>query len=148
MPKYRIYYAEREVEDGDRGGEIWPLVHYQGRHDYVAQTEWEERVEAETPVAALDAFFSDRVPDRSEMRWVDDYHVTHDVTGLDLNPELTYLWMEEGKLMEYQGMDEMASNGRVLCPLGNGEGDVDDEQAAEYESLFEDETAIGADIQG
>jgi hypothetical protein len=153
MPTYRIYYAERDP--GTKTGAKIPSYTYgddspiQFGKEPLQETEWEEQVDAESSVEALDAFLRARVKDNRELAWVDDDGESHPVEGLDYNPDLTYIWVENGKLMEYQGFDE-ATPGMVTCPLCNGHGEVDEELAAEFEEAWgeEEEDTIDADVQG
>ncbi len=99
------------------------------RHEVV---EWEEEVEAQSPPEALDAFFREHVRDRSDLMWVDESGQSRELEGLDYDPEVTYIWIEDDKLMEYLGMDE-STPGMVTCPLCGGEGEVPEEIAQEFE---------------
>jgi hypothetical protein len=78
------------------------------------------------PVGALDIFFREHAGGARDLAWVDDDGEAHPVTGLDYDPEQTYIWVEDEKLMEYQGFDE-ATPGMVTCTLCNGHGEVDEE---------------------
>ncbi len=142
MPTYRIYYVEREA--GARGG-IGGLHPYNPRYHYadsmtgrdpLRESEWGEDVEAASPSAALDAFFQARVRDNSELMWVDDEGNTQPVQGLNYDPALKYIWIEDGKLMEYRDIEE-AKAGSVICPLCDGAGEVDEEVAAEFLADYE-----------
>lgn len=96
------------------------------------ETEWEEEVEGGDGAAALEAFFREHVSDRSNVMWVDeDGEGQQIVGGAEYVPDKTYIWMENGKLMEYQGLDE-ATPGMVSCPLCEGAGEVTVEVADEY----------------
>jgi len=135
VPTYRIYYAERAV--GEKAGLRVPYYQYDHSavrtgQDTLAATEWEEEVEAKDRVAALDAFFREHVRDRSDVKWVDDEGEGQLIEGVsDYNPDLTYIWIETNKLMEYQGLDK-ATPGLVCCPLCDGAGEVDTAVADEY----------------
>jgi hypothetical protein len=137
VPTYRVYYAELEPK-------VFPEApfprnpEYPLPRDYYRKTEWEEEVEAPNLASALDEFFKEHVRDNSELMWVGEDGEAHPVTGLDYDPEKTYIWMEEGKMMEYQGVDE-ATPGMVTCPLCGGEGEVDEELAAEFEEVWGEE---------
>jgi hypothetical protein len=131
VPTYRVYFAERMP----RGARDWMrTAGLQGpdpeemRHEEV---EWEEVVEAMSAPEALDAFFRDHVSDRSQVMWVDETGQSRPLEGLDYDPEVTYIWIEGDKLMEYQGMDE-TTPGMVTCPLCGGEGEVEEALAAEF----------------
>jgi len=115
VPTYRIYYAEREVGD-KRTGDAMSALPLSGAYrpgDYVSETEWEEEVDA------------------LELRWVDDDGESRAVEGVTYDADKTYIWVEHGKLMEYQGLDE-ATPGMVSCPLCEGAGEVTTELADEY----------------
>jgi len=130
---YRIYYAEREVGDlrpGDPAS-ISPLYKAYRPGDYVSETEWEEEVEAPNTDGALDSFFREHVRDNSELMWVDDDGESRPVEGVTYDADKTYIWIENGKLMEYQGIDE-ATPGMVSCPLCEGAGEVTTEIADEF----------------
>jgi hypothetical protein len=47
------------------------------------------------------------------------------------DPDRSYVWMEEGKFMEFEGLDERAP-GMVDCPLCDGEGEVAEAIAEDY----------------
>jgi len=140
MPAYRIYYAEREPTDDDRAA--FPSGRLGGlgisRQEPYAETEWEEEVEAESEPEALDVFFRQHAPDRSRIRLLDDDGNPQEFEGWDFDPEATYVWIENERMMEYQGLDE-ATPGMVTCPLCDGHGEVDQEIADEYLAAFASE---------
>jgi hypothetical protein len=135
MPTYRIYYAERQPTEDDRAA--FPSGRLGGlgisRQEPYAETEWEEEVEAESEPEALDAFFRRHAPDRSRVRMLDDDGNAQEFEGWDFDPDATYIWIENDRMMEYQGLDE-ATPGMVTCPLCNGHGEVDEALAAEFAS--------------
>jgi len=133
VPTYRIYYAEREVGDKRTGDTVsaLPLSRAYRPGDYVSETEWEEEVDARNADGALDSFFKQHVRDNADLRWVDDEGESRPVEGVTYDAHKTYIWVEDGKLMEYQGMDE-ATPGMVSCPLCEGTGEVTAEIADEY----------------
>jgi len=148
MPTYRVYYAERMP----RGARDWMQTAglrrldvgiEEMRHEEVA---WEEVVEAPSAPEALDAFFREHLEDRSQVMLVDETGQSREVEGLDYDPEVTYIWIEGDKLMEYQGVNETMP-GMVTCPLCGGEGEVEeaiaDEFLAEHEEGEEDEVTWG-----
>lgn len=137
MRKYRIYYAELEPK-GFLPDPFLRHPEYPVNRDYYRETEWEEEVEAPSLAAALDEFFKEHVRDNSELMWVGEDGRPQPVTGLDYEPEKRYIWVEDGKMMEYQGVEE-AVPGMVTCPLCGGEGEVDEELAAEFEEAWGDE---------
>ncbi len=134
MPSFRVYYAERMP----RGARDW--MRTSGLAGAGAQTEemghkeveWEEEVEATDARRALDSFFREHAKERAQVMWVDDTGESHQIRGIDdYDPEKTYIWIEDDKLMEYQGMDESAL-GMATCPLCRGEGEVVSEVAEEF----------------
>ena len=139
MPTYRVYYAERMPH----GARDWMRALGARRLDADSEEirhreiEWEEEVEAGNHAQALDAFFREHVTDRTQVMWLDETGQSHELQGLeDYDPEKTYIWIEDDKLMEYQGVDE-ATPGMVTCPLCGGEGEVAAEVAEEF--IAEDE---------
>jgi len=131
---YRVYYAERMP----RGAEDWMKtygLHRWGSEDQrlleLEEVEWEEDVEAADAGRALDSFFQQHVGDNTQLMWVDEAGDGHPVEGVTYEPEKTYIWIEDDKLMEYQGMDE-TTPGMVTCPLCGGEGEVEEEIAEEF----------------
>ncbi len=134
MPTYRVYYAERMP----RGARDWMRTYGLSRHGSEPEEvrhreiEWEEEVEARDPADALDSFFREHTPDRAQVMRVDEAGQSHKLVGLEnYDPEIRYIWIEDDKLMEYQGMDE-ATAGMVTCPLCGGEGEVADEVAEQF----------------
>jgi hypothetical protein len=134
VPTYRIYYAERQVGDQRSDSPLSNIPSYRvSKHtDYVSETEWEEEVQGRDGASALEAFFREHVRDRSQVMWVDEQGESQPLTGVaDYEPDRTYIWVENDKLMEYQGLDE-ATPGMVSCPLCDGAGEVTVEVADEY----------------
>ena len=134
MPTYRIYYAERELTEDDRS--LFRSARLGGlglqRQEPFNETEWEEEVEGRDGTAALEAFFRAHTNDRSQVMQVDENGESQPLTGVaDYEPEKTYIWIENDKLMEYQGLDE-GTPGMVSCPLCEGAGEVTVEVADEY----------------
>ena len=72
--------------------------------------------------------------------WIDERGESRAVEGLSYDPHKTYIWVENGKLMEYQGLDE-ATPGKVSCPLCDGSGEVTVEAADEYLGEYGEEIA-------
>ncbi len=140
VPTFRVFYTERmpsgardwlRMYGGRRAGEEPEETRHQ-------EVEWEEEVEAESAPEALDIFFREHAPDRSQVMWVDEAGESREIRGLDYDPEKAYIWIEDDKLMEYQGMDE-ATPGMATCPLCGGQGEVVTEVAEEF--LAEEEAA-------
>jgi hypothetical protein len=141
MPTYRVYYAERMP----RGAGDWMRALAARRPDVDPdevrhrEIEWEEEVEAGDRVEALEAFFREHVEDRTQVMWLDEAGQSHESEGLDYDPNKTYIWIEEDKLMEYQGVDEVTP-GMVTCPLCGGDGEVTAEVAEEFMAEDEEES--------
>ena len=135
MPTYRVYYAEREA--GRNSVAEYPYhehmrATYGPRRDAFSETEWEEEIEGRDAVAALEAFFREHVRERSDVMWLDERGESRPIEGVsDYDPGKTYIWVENDKLMEYQGIDE-ATPGMVSCPFCGGSGEVTLEVADEY----------------
>jgi hypothetical protein len=138
VPTYRVYYAERDPTTPG------PPSHYARRSSAFggtdtaafSETEWEEEVEAKDAVAALEAFFRDHARNRSDVMWLDEDGQSRQIEGVsDYDPDKTYIWIEDDKLMEYQGIDE-ATPGMVTCPLCDGQGEVDEETADEFLAAY------------
>ena len=145
MPRYRIYYTERMPRGAqdwlrtlgfDRAGaEIDHLDH--------EETQWEEQVDAESPVEALDAFMLEHAKSREQVMLVEETGESRALQGIeDFNPGQTYVWIEDDKLMEYAGMDE-STPGMSTCPLCDGEGEVPDDVAEEFLADMEEEEEEG-----
>jgi len=131
VPTYRVYCAEREATSADVTSPYHGIgrgrIGRFGQRDNAGyeETEWEEEVEAADSGAALDAFFREHVRDNAELMWVDEAGESQHVEGLTYDPEKSYIWIEDGKMMEYQGMDE-TTPGMATCPLCGGEGEVEE----------------------
>jgi len=140
MPTYRVYYAERAPGTGDSSDPFSAIPTHRATRaqEYVSTTEWEEEVEGKNEAAALEAFFREHVRDRSELMWIDENGESRPVERAgDYEPEKIYIWIEEGKMMEYQGLDE-TTPGMVTCPLCDGAGEVDEETADEFLAAYEE----------
>ena len=72
----------------------------------------------------MDEFFKNHVTDNTQLRSVDETGRIHPLEGFEYDPEKTYVWEENGKRMEYQGISEVTP-GFVTCPLCNGWGEVE-----------------------
>lgn len=143
MPTYRIYYTERDPSTAvDTSRYESPSERLLGRRQAARayeETEWEEEVEGGEASAALHAFFAGHVGSRSDVIWVDTNGDSHSLESSDdYDPDKTYIWIENEKLMEYQGFDE-ATPGMVSCPLCEGAGEVTVEVADEYLAEFGEE---------
>ena len=136
MAIFRVYYVERMP----RGARDWMRTYglrgtgaepEEAGHEEV---EWEEEVEARSAAEALDTFFREHVSDRTQVMWVDEAGESHKLRGIeDYESEKPYIWIEDDKLMAYQGMDEVTA-GMATCPLCGGAGEVVAEVADEFQA--------------
>jgi hypothetical protein len=70
---------------------------------------------------------------------VDETGQSQALQGLEeYDSDKSYIWIEDDKLMEFQGMGE-ATPGMVTCPLCGGEGEVVAEAAEEFTVTDEEE---------
>jgi hypothetical protein len=134
VPTYRIFYTERESTEDDRalfqGGRLGGLGIQ--RQEPYAETEWEEEVEGGDGPAALSAFFREHATDSSQIMSIDEEGNSRPLdSSAAYAPDQAYIWIENDKLMEYQGLEE-ATPGLVSCPLCDGAGEVTAEVADEY----------------
>jgi hypothetical protein len=132
MARFRVFYIERQPKDG---GQIDLRATGSRPGEYLKETDWEEQVDAANATAALDSFFRDHANQADGVMIVEEDGRGHPVEGLDYDPDRTYIWIEEGKMMEYQGMAE-ATAGKVSCPLCDGSGEVDEEIAQEFTDIW------------
>jgi hypothetical protein len=57
---------------------------------------------------------------------------SHPIGGVAAyDPGTVYLWIEDGMMMEYQGIEEMTL-GKAICPMCNGSGEIDKSLADSY----------------
>ncbi len=133
MARFRVFYIERQPKDS--GGQIDLRASAARPGNYFKETDWEEQVDAANAIAALDSFFRDHASQADGVMIVEEDGRGHPVEGLDYDPDRTYIWIEEGKMMEYQGMAE-ATVGAVSCPLCDGSGEVDEEIAQEFTDIW------------
>jgi hypothetical protein len=134
MPNYRIYYMEREapglegrnlvqaIYGSAAGGGIIP--------DQMNETEWEETYEGRDATEALQAFFRDHAGEDGKVMIIEEDGRPYEADD-SLDIDRTYVWVENDRLMEYQGIDE-ATEGMVACPLCDGTGEVDEAVAEEF----------------
>ena len=139
MATYRIYYAEQKISAGDID-RVFGRYPGEGQRDaeVLEEDHWEETVEARDPYEALDAFFREHLDTNSRLMWVDDRGRTQAVQGHDLDVGRTYVWLEDGNLMELQGMEE-GTPGMVSCPLCDGAGEIDEATAEEFAVMMAEE---------
>lgn len=141
MPSYRIYYAQQDVSSGDID-RVFGRYPGDGRMNVEVQSEehWEESVEGRDPYEALDDFFREHLDSNARLMWVDDKGRTHAVEGHDLDVGKTYVWIEDGSMMELQGIEE-GTPGMVSCPLCDGAGEIDEATADEFAAMMGEEEA-------
>ena len=133
MTRFRVFYIERQPKDG--GGQIDLRAAVARPGSYFKETDWEEQVEAPSANAALDSFFREHAGHAEGVMIIEEDGRGHPVEGIDYDPDRTYVWIEDGKMMEYQGMAE-ATAGAVSCPLCDGSGEVDEEIAQEFADIW------------
>jgi hypothetical protein len=137
MARYRIFYAEHGPAD-DKSLTVAPeetaFNPSDNGDDSEEESEWEESYDAPSAEGALAGFFADHAPDSSNIALVEEDGNTSPVGG-GFDPDRTYIWVEDGSLMEYQGIQE-ATPGTVSCPLCDGTGEVDEAAAEEYAEAF------------
>ncbi|MEO8456901.1 MAG: hypothetical protein ABI559_03710 [Chloroflexota bacterium] len=139
MPRYRIFYAEHGPAN-DESLSIAPEETFGGEPSNDGdsgdeeESQWEENYDANNAPGALAGFFADHAPDQSQIALVEEDGSTRAVSGA-FDPDRTYIWVEEGMLMEYQGIQE-ATPGTVACPLCDGTGEVDEAIAEEYAEQY------------
>lgn len=146
MGRYRIFYMERKPREPgsiriDQDGQlIIPST-----LGVLKETDWEETVEARNPSAALDEFFREHAGPMDRVLLIEEDGKGYPITSLDYDPDRTYVWVEDDNLMEYQGMAE-AAEGTVTCPLCDGEGEVDEEIAEEFTSVWSKGEYVEEDV--
>jgi hypothetical protein len=137
MSTYRILYAEREFK-GLEGGNLLERIYGSAGGGFesseVTETDWEETYDGRDASTALAAFFRDHTEGKDAVRILEEHGGARSVEeNEEWDPDRTYVWVEEGKLMEYQGLDE-ATPGMVSCPLCDGAGEVAEAIAQDYEA--------------
>ncbi len=132
MPSYRFYYAERSISPEDRD-RVFGKYPKDGNYDVevLEENHWEENVEARDPYEAMDSFFREHLDSRAMLMSIDGRQRTHAAGEREVDLEKTYIWIEDGMLMELQEMEE-ATPGMVSCPLCDGDGEVDEALAEEF----------------
>ena len=117
MPRFRIYYVARRPHGIQIDSEYTrSLEEPRGllRH---GEMDWEEDVEAKNAREALRAFFEEHLESLSDLAYIDEDGRTQRPRRIDdFDPNRTYVWTEDDKLMEFQGIETL--EGAYL-----GEGD-------------------------
>jgi predicted nucleotidyltransferase len=136
MGRYRVFYLERKpnkpgsVYIDPEAGLVLPRD-----GSVFKETDWEETVEGHNPGDALDMFFREHAGASDRVLIIEEDGKGYPVPGISYDPDRTYVWIEDDNLMEYQGMAE-AAEGSVTCPLCDGEGEVDEEIAEEFATIW------------
>jgi hypothetical protein len=135
MKSYRIYYSEREVKEGQAGSLVTDALGSAGGGlppMEVMGDQWEETVDASSLEEAMETFFREHGVEREAVHILEEEGNSRPVeAGETWDPDRSYVWMEEGKFMEFEGLDERAA-GMVDCPLCDGEGEVAEAIAEDY----------------
>lgn len=129
MATYRVFYVEHTPKAHEAGADARDL--YVLDEEDFADSDWEETYDGGSSEKALAGFFQDHAPS-GDIQLIEEDGGLRDIGGSEgFDPDRTYLWVEDGKLMEYQGMEE-ATPGMVACPMCDGAGEVSEEAAEEY----------------
>ncbi len=138
MPRFRIYYVARRPHGMRIDSEYTrSLEEPRGllRH---GEMNWEEDVEARNAREALRAFFEEHLERLSDLAYIDDDGRTQRPRRIDdFDPNRTYVWTEDDRLMEFQGIENL-EGGLVPCPLCGGSGEVTPDVAKEFEETEEE----------
>jgi hypothetical protein len=129
MPRYRIFYADHGPAADDAFSPGYDDVDNDVEE---VEDEWEETFEAKDPASALKQFFHEHTPRNKGLRMIEEDGSARVVdTWEDFDPDRTFVWVEEDRLMEYQGLQE-ATPGMVACPLCDGAGEVEEDVAEDF----------------
>ncbi len=138
MPNFRIYYVARRPHGIQIDSEYTrSLEEPRGllRH---GEMNWEEDIEARNAREALRAFFEEHLERLSDLAYIDEEGRTQRPHRIeDFDPDRTYVWTEDDRLMEFQGIENL-EGGLVPCPLCGGSGEVTRETAEEFEEMEEE----------
>ena len=137
MRSYRFYYTERAIKEGGGGsimgdalgsaGGGMPAMEVEGE-------EWEETVDAKDIQDAFETFFKEHGVARDAVQLLEEEGDSRPIDdGESWDPDRTYVWSEDGKLMEFDGLDEREP-GMVDCPLCDGSGEVAEAIAEDFEA--------------
>lgn len=138
MPRFRIYYVARRPHGIRIDSEYTrSLEEPRGLLSH-REMNWEEDVEARNAREALRAFFEEHLERLSDLAYIDDDGRTQRSRRIDdFDPNRTYVWTEDDKLMEFQGIENL-EGGLVPCPLCGGSGEVTPDVAKEFEETEEE----------
>jgi len=138
MPRFRIYYVARRPHGMRLDSEYTrSLEEPRGllRH---GEMNWEEDVEAKNVRDALQVFFEDHLERLSDLAYIDEQGRTQRPYRTEsFDPDRTYVWTEDDRLMEFQGIENL-EGGLVPCPLCGGSGEVTPGIAKQFEEIEEE----------
>jgi hypothetical protein len=135
MPNFRIYYVARRPHGMRIDSEYTRSFEEPRGLLRHGEMNWEEDVEAKNAREALRAFFEEHLESLSDLAYVDEDGRTQRPRRIDdFDPNRTYVWTEDDKLMEFQGIEAL-EGGLVPCPLCGGSGEVAPDVAAEFEEI-------------
>ena len=138
MPKFRIYYVARRPHGMRIDSEYTrSLEEPRGllRH---GEMDWEEDIEARNAREALRAFFEEHLERLADLAYIDaDGRTQRPYRIEDFDPDRTYVWTEDDRLMEFQGIENL-EGGLVPCPLCGGSGEVTPDVAEEFAEIEEE----------
>src|ERR1700730_14600274 len=141
MPRYRVNYVGRSEVQPGMGPELGLPDHLglpnfmSNRRTGLSETEFEDEIEAKSPPRALDEFFSQHAERREDVMVLGADGRSHAIEGVaDYDPGTVYIWLEDGMMMEYQGIEEMTP-GKAICPMCNGSGEIDEAVADDYDKI-------------
>ena len=132
MPSYRVNYVGRSSNAPGSGAPNDLPNFMTNRQSGLTETEFEDEFQAATPAQALEAFFGEHAERRENVMMLGADGRSHPIEGVaDYDPGTVYLWIEDGMMMEYQGIEEMTP-GKAICPMCNGSGEIDESLADSY----------------
>jgi hypothetical protein len=132
MPSYRVNYVGRSSNAPGFGADNDLPNFMTNRQSGLTETEFEDELQAPTSAKALEAFFGENAERRDDVMMLGADGRSHPIEGVaDYDPGTVYLWIEDGMMMEYQGIEEMTP-GKAICPMCNGSGEIDESLADSY----------------
>ncbi len=135
MPRYRVNYVGRSANSLGSGAPNDLPNFMTNRQSGLTETEFEDELQAATPAQALEAFFGEHAGRREGVMMLGADGRSHPLDGVaDYDPGTIYLWIEDGELMEYQGIEEMTP-GKAICPICNGSGEIDETLVDRYAEI-------------
>ncbi|KPK46799.1 MAG: hypothetical protein AMJ77_05125 [Dehalococcoidia bacterium SM23_28_2] len=138
MPNFRIYYVARRPHGIQLDSEYTRSMEEPRGLLRHGEMNWEEDIEARNPREALRIFFEEHLERQSDLAYIDEEGRTQRPHRFDdFDPDRTYVWTEDDRLMEFQGIENL-EGGLVPCPLCGGSGEVTPEVAKEFEEIEEE----------